>query len=123
MNTLKGLPALIIHSYVYIASRPPHLGFDVPGDVCRDLLLSSGRDEDVTLGREKVLIRRLCSGETNDSAVSQLVVLQVLGVDALLTVDNGTVFLHDAYAARPVAMQVAAGVETNVAKALRGAAV
>lgn len=120
-----------------------HLGLDPGGIVTRQLLLAGGRDQDVAVGFQNVPVVGLGAREAHDGAVLlsggeprtqfkhgvawsfwrsdnepyQLVVLQLLGVDAVRVVD-GAVDLADAHALGAVPVQVPHGVQTHVAKAL-----
>ena len=47
----------------------PHLCLHIPGNVCGDLSLSRGRNQDVTLGCQQVLVSRCGSREAHNGAV------------------------------------------------------
>ena len=83
-----------------------------------DDLLTSGGDQNVCVLEHDVLPSvGLSPGEAHDGAVLQLVVLQGLGVNAVLIVD-AAVPLGDADTGGPGPSEVAAGVETDVTEAL-----
>ena len=51
------------------SSLIPHLCLHIPGNVCSDLSLSRGRNQDVTLSCQQVLVSRCGSREAHNSAI------------------------------------------------------
>merc|ERR1719444_454849 len=93
-------------------------GLDLVGVTLVNGLLHGGGDKDVAgLVHDVLPSVGLSSGEANDGAVLQLVVLQGLGVNAVLVVD-AAVPLGDADAGGPGPGEVATGVETDITEAL-----
>lgn len=84
-----------------------------------DDLLDGGRDEDVALLKDEVLpaLIRLGGGEPDDRLVLNVVVFELLRVDAVRVVD-GAVVLDDADARRPGAVEVAHRVQADVTETL-----
>ena len=103
-----------------VGSLGNNAGPDLVSVVGRDDLLHGSRHKDVAVFVEQiVLVARvgLGSGEADDGAVGQLILLELFGVDAVLAAD-GAVPLENADALGSSSGQVAAGVEADITEAL-----
>jgi hypothetical protein len=95
-----------------------HLSLNLVSVFAVDHLLNGGRNENVALFVHQILaLVGLGAGKTDNRAMLELVVLQLLRVNALIVVD-GAIMLDNARAQGTRAGQIAAGVQADITEAL-----